>query len=90
MKYLKTFEAYSDIYEDIAEDLLPMLRKIKRDKGYYTVKEYEKYMKDRGADKTTINSVMLYLVDKGFDFDSEPEEELPDGWEDEIKIIKKD
>jgi hypothetical protein len=33
---------------------------------------------------------MKHLVNKGFDFDSEPEEELPDGWEDEIKIIKKD
>jgi hypothetical protein len=32
---------------------------------------------------------MHYLVYLGFDFDTEPEDELPDGWEDEIKIINR-
>jgi hypothetical protein len=91
MKYLKTFESYkrTDIHEDIADDLLPRLEKIRSEKGYYTVEDYEKYMIERGADDIMINSVMHYLVNKGFDFDSESEEELPDGWENEIKIINK-
>lgn len=94
MKYLKTFEAYgkidSDIHEDIAIDLLPKLQKIKNEKGYYTVEDLEKYMKERGADDIMVSSVMSYLVSMGFDFDNEPEEDLPEGWQDEIKLIYKD
>lgn len=93
MKYLKTFEAYgkidSDIHEDIAVDLLPKLQKLKDEKGYYTVEDFEAYMKERGADDIMIDSVMSYLVGMDFDFDQEPQEDLPEGWEDEIKIIHK-
>ena len=93
MKYLKTFEAYgkidSDIHEDIAVDLLPKLQKLKSEKGYYTVEDFEAYMKERGADDIMIDSVMHYLVGMDFGFDEEPEEELPEGWEDEIKLIDK-
>ncbi len=93
MKYLKTFEAYgkidSDIHEDIAVDLLPKLQKLKDEKGYYTVEDFETYMKERGADDIMIDSVMSYLVGMDFDFDQEPQEDLPEGWEDEIKIIHK-
>ncbi len=92
MKYLKTFEAYgksSDIHEDIAVDLLPKLQKLKDEKGYYTVEDFETYMKERGADDIMIDSVMSYLVGMNFDFDQEPQEDLPEGWEDEIKIIHK-
>ena len=94
MKYLKTFEAYgkidSDIHEDIAVSILDEMKKLKSEKGYYTVEDFEAYMKERGADDIMINSVMSYLVDMGFDFDTEPEEELPEGWEDEIKLVYKD
>jgi len=91
MKYLKTFETYkkSDIHEDIAKDILPKLEELRSEKGYYTVEDFESYMKERGADEEMIDSVMHYLVYLGFDFDIEPEDELPDGWEDEIKIINK-
>ena len=47
-------------------------------------------MKERGADETMIGSVMSYLVSMGFDFDVEEEEELPEGWQDEIKLIHKE
>jgi hypothetical protein len=81
MKYLKTFEAYgqsSDIHEDIAVSILPEMKKLKSEKGYYTVEDFEAYMKERGADELMVNSVMSYLVNMGFDFDTEPEEELPE------------
>lgn len=94
MKYLKTFEAYgkidSDIHEDIAVSILPELKKLKSEKGSYTVEDYEAYMRERGADDIMIDSVMNYLVSMGFDFDTEKEEELPEGWKDEIKLIHKD
>lgn len=94
MKYLKTFEAYgkidSDIHEDIAVDILSKLEELRAEKGSYTVEDFEAYMKERGADETMIDSVMSYLVGMGFDFDTEEEEKLPDGWQDEIKLIHKD
>lgn len=94
MKYLKTFEAYgkidSDIHEDIAIDLLPKLQKLKDEKGYYTVEDFEAYMKERGADDIMIDSVMSYLVGMDFGFDEEPQEELPEGWKDEIKLIHRE
>ncbi len=94
MKYLKTFEAYgkidSDIHEDIAKDMLQRVKQFRAEKGYYTVEDLEKYMIERGADDIMVSSVMSYLVSMGFDFDNEPEEDLPEGWEDEIKLIYKD
>ena len=93
MRYLKTFESYgkpSDIHEDIAVSILAELKKLQAEKGYYTVEEFEAYMKERGADNIMIYSVMSYLVGMDFGFDKEPEEELPEGWEDELKLVKKD
>ena len=93
MRYLKTFESYrqsSDIHEDIALSILSELKKIQAEKGYYTVEDFESYMKERGADDTMIDSVMNYLVGMDFGFDTEPQEELPEGWEDEIKLVTKD
>jgi hypothetical protein len=93
MRYLKTFEAYgqsSDIHEDIAVSILAELKKLQAEKGYYTVEDFESYMRERGADDIMIDSVMNYLVGMDFGFDTEPEDELPEGWEDEIKLVKKD
>ena len=93
MRYLKTFESYrqsSDIHEDIALSILSELKKLQAEKGYYTVEDFESYMKERGADDTMIDSVMNYLVGMDFGFDTEPQEELPEGWEDKIKLITKD
>ena len=93
MRYLKTFEAYgqpSDIHEDIAVSILPELQKLQAEKGYYTVEDFEAYMKERGADDLMIDGVMNYLVGMDFGFDKEPQEELPEGWEDEIKLVTKD
>ena len=93
MRYLKTFESYrqsSDIHEDIALSILSELKKLQAEKGYYTVEDFETYMKERGADDIMIDSVMSYLVGMDFGFDTEPQEELPEGWEDKIKLITKD
>jgi hypothetical protein len=93
MRYLKTFESYgqsSDIHEDIALSILAELKKLQAEKGYYTVEDFEVYMKERGADDIMIDSVMSYLVGMDFGFDTEPQEELPEGWEDKIKFITKD
>lgn len=93
MRYLKTFEAYgqsSDIHEDIAVSILAELKKIQAEKGYYTIEDFEAYMKERGADDLMIDGVMNYLVGMDFGFDQEPQEELPEGWEDEIKLVTKD
>ncbi len=78
MKYLKTFENYStDITEDIANDILPKLQQLKDEKGSFTVEDFENYMKQRGADLETIDLVMSNLVNLGFDFDMEDEEDVP-------------
>ena len=93
MKYLKTFEAHrqsSDIHEDIAVSILAELKKLQAEKGYYTVEDFEAYMKEKGADELMINSVMSYLVGMDFGFDTEPQEELPEGWEDEIKLVHRE
>lgn len=70
MKYLKTFESYSDIAEDIAEDLLPKLQKIKDEKGIFTVGMFDNYMEERNADMKLTDEVMSNLVNMGFDFDT--------------------
>ena len=93
MRYLKTFESHgqsSDIHEDIAVSILSELKKLQAEKGYYTVEDFEAYMKERGADDLMIDGVMNYLVGMDFGFDQEPQEELPEGWEDELKLVKKD
>lgn len=75
MRHLKLFEAYQpkDLGEEIAQDLLPRLQKM-RDGGTTITPEYfEKYMKERGADMAMTGSVMSYLVNMGFDFDVEEE-----------------
>lgn len=75
MKYLKKFENYSvDITQDIAVDILPKLEEIRAKKGYYTVSDFNEYMKERGADSHTIDLTMSNLVSMGFDFDLEEEE----------------
>lgn len=78
MKYLKTFESCStDITEDIANDLLPILQQLKDERGTFTVEDFENYMKQRGSDSHTIDLTMSNLVNMGFDFDVEEEDEEP-------------
>lgn len=78
MRYLKTFESYgkidTDINQDIAEDILPKIQKLKDEKGFFTTTDFENYMKERGADSLMIDSVMSCLVSMGFDFDVEEQQ----------------
>ena len=80
MKYLKTFEGYNDksLAREIAEDLLPRLNKIRDEKGIFTVSMFDNYMEERKGDMKLTDEVMAYLVDMGFDFDSDDEDEDDD------------
>lgn len=98
MKYLKKFESFeyknesyktTDISSDIADDIISKLKEEKeKNNGVFTIQDYEKYMTDRGADDVTKDSVMHYLVGKGFDFDSQNEEEVSPE-ELDFKVIEK-
>ena len=71
MKYLKTFESYSEksLAREIAEDILPELKKIKKEKGKFTVAMFDNYMEERGGDMKLTDEVVSELVDMEFDFD---------------------
>ena len=82
MKYLKTFESYSDIAEDIALDLLPKLQKIKDEKGIFTVGMFDNYMEERSADMKLTDEIMSHLVNMGFDFDTNEDDSDDDDFVD--------
>lgn len=74
MKYLKTYEGFNekkDLALEIAENLLPKLKEIKKDKGIFTVSMFDNYMEERKANMKLSDSIMSYLVDMGFDFDTD-------------------
>ena len=85
MKYLKTFESYSDIAEDIALDLLPKLQKIKDEKGIFTVGMFDNYMEERNADMKLTDEIMSHLVNMGFDFDTNEDDDDDDFVDFELK-----
>lgn len=87
MKYLKTFESYSDLAEEIAIDLLPKLQKIKDEKGIFTVGMFDNYMEERKANMKLTDEVMSYLVSMGFDFDSDVDD-TDDFTEDDFELKK--
>ena len=93
MKYLKKFDEMinesADISEDIADDIISKLEKIRGERGRFTIEDYESYMTERGSDDVTMDSVMHYLVDKGFNFDSKDEEEADVDNLENIKLIEK-
>ena len=78
MKYLKTFESYNDIAEEIAIDLLPKLQKIKDEKGIFTVGMFDNYMEERGGNMKLTDEIISILVSMGFDFDSSDDEDDED------------
>lgn len=82
MRYLKNFENHSkDITDDIAEDLLPKLQEIKDKRGKFTVEDFDSYMKERGSDSHTTDLVLSNLVNMGFDFDVEEDEDSSEDYE---------
>ena len=79
MRYLRRFnETHFDLAEDIANDLYPQLVKMRNDGEIITPQFFENFMKTRGAKLDIIDATMNCLVDMGFDFDIEDEEEISD------------
>lgn len=80
MKYLKTFEGYNDksLAREIAEDLLPQLQKIRDEKGIFTVGMFDNYMEERKGDMRLTDEVISELVDMGFQFDHDEEDDSED------------
>jgi hypothetical protein len=76
------------IEADIANSIIGDLEKKKEEKGYFTYNDYESWMKERGTSDEIINQVATLLVSKGFDFDPEPEEDLPSDFE--MKLYTKE
>ena len=77
MKYLKTFESYSDnkgLAREIAEDLFPRLTKIRNEKGIFTISMFDNYMEERGGNMELTDEVISELVNMGFDFDSDDDD----------------
>lgn len=85
MKYLKTFESYSNLAEDIAKDLLPKLQAIKDEKGFFTTSMFDNYMEERSGNMKLTDEVMSYLVNMGFDFDGDDDEDYDD--DEDIRMI---
>jgi hypothetical protein len=80
MKYLKTFEGYNDkgLAREIAEDLLPQLQKIRDEKGIFTVSMFDNFMEERKGDMRLTDEVISELVDLGFQFDHDDEDDSED------------
>ena len=85
MKYLKTFEGYNDksLAQEIAEDILPKLEEIKKEKGIFTVGMFDNYMEERKANMQLTDEVMSELVNMGFDFDTDDDYYDEDDYNDE-------
>jgi len=75
MKNIKTFESYhDDLAEQIAKDLLPKLKEIKKEKGIFTVGMFDNFMEERKGDIRLTDDVMSHLVNMGFDFDNDEDD----------------
>ncbi len=75
MKHIKRFNERADINlaEQIAKDLLPKLTNQRNNGESIRFDNFEKYMKDHGADLSMTDAVISELVNLGFDFDTEDE-----------------
>ena len=80
MRYLKTFEGYNDksLAREIAEDLLPRLQKIRDEKGIFTISMFDNYMEERKGDMRLTDEVISELVEMGFQFDYDDNDDSED------------
>ncbi len=60
-----------DLASDIAKDLLPKLQQKRNDGEKITPQFFELFIQQNGGDLSMSDSVMSELVDMGFDFDVE-------------------
>lgn len=81
MKHLKTFESYNresvdhEFAEEIARSLLPVFQKRRESGESITVSDFDKYMQEKDIDSGLADSVMHTLVNIGFDFDIEKDDD---------------
>jgi len=83
MKHLKTFESYVNeaskidfhLANEIAEDLYPQLVKRQNEGELITPEYFERFIIERGLDISSVDLIMSELVNMGFDFDIEEEED---------------
>jgi DNA recombination-dependent growth factor C len=69
-------KADHELAEEIVNDLLPRFQKMREEGKQITISYFDKYMKERGASFELSDSVMNILVDRGFDFDIEKDEDI--------------
>lgn len=62
-----------DLAGDIANDLLPKLQAKRAAGEKISASNFDVFMKENGADLSMIDGVMAELVNLGFDFDTEQE-----------------
>lgn len=81
MKYLKTFESYNrepvnhKLAEEMAREILPILQKRREDGESVTISDFDKYMDEKEIESGLSDSIMHNLVDLGFDFDIEKDDD---------------
>lgn len=64
-----------DLAGDIANDLLPKLQAKRASGEKISASNFDVFMKEHGADLSMTDAVIASLVDMGFDFDVESEDD---------------
>ena len=81
MKHLKTFESYNrepvdhNLAEQIARETLPIFQKRRESGESITISDFDKYMQEKDIDSGLADSIMHILVNLGFDFDIEKDDD---------------
>ena len=81
MKHLKTFESYNrepvdhKLAEKMAREILPVFQRKRENGESVTISHFDKYMNEKDIDSGLADSIMHILVDLGFDFDIETDDE---------------
>lgn len=81
MKHLKTFESYNrepvdhKLAEEMAREILPIFQKRRENGESVTISDFDKYMNEKNIDTGLSDAIMHNLVDLGFDFDIEKDDD---------------
>lgn len=81
MKHLKTFESYNrepvdhKLAEKMAREILPFFQKKRENGESVTISDFDRYMDEKDVESGLADSIMHTLVNLGFDFDIERDDE---------------